>query len=82
MDVFLEPIYFVLLLPGNLLYPVPKKFAVMSNCYLKYFVPVMKFFRFVQMFQQLLLSIINPNFAYFSYFLCKKNWFTISQLFG
>ena len=50
-------------LPGNLLFPVPKKFAVMSNCYLNFFVPVMTFFRFVQMFQQLILSTINPKFC-------------------
>ena len=63
MDVFLEPIHFVLLLLGNLLYPVPKKFAVMCSWYLKFFVPVMTFFGFVQMFQQFISSTINPKFC-------------------
>ena len=53
----------LLFLPRNLFYPVPEKFTVMSDCCLKYFVPVITFSRFVQMLQPLILRTINPKFG-------------------
>ena len=82
MDVFLEPIHFGLHLPENLLYPVPKKLARMSNWYLKYFVLVITFLGLYRCFNNLFYVQTTQNCTYFSKFVYKNFGYHNTTFYG